>query len=104
VISITAPGGCPLQCAWATQSASLSAHNGGARRTPNLEEPVLTQSKRLMFASIFFTVFWTAGMYVWTAPRGVAGTIILVISGAVVGTAWHFVMRWWMKRSLDVQP
>ena len=62
-----------------------------------------TQHNRLIFASIFFAVFWTAAMY-WsnaygdTAPMGVAGTIILMITGALAGYLWYLGMRWWMRR------
>jgi len=53
--------------------------------------------RRLMIASIFFAVFWTAGMYWWNAPT-LAGAVILMFAGALAGTLWYFGMRWWMNK------
>ena len=50
-----------------------------------------------MIASIFFAVFWTAGMYWWNAPT-LAGAVILMFAGALAGTLWYFGMRWWMNK------
>jgi hypothetical protein len=58
----------------------------------------MTPNTRLLFASIFFAVFWTAAMYWLQAPQGVAAVAILMISGAIVGTLWFFAMRWWMTK------
>jgi hypothetical protein len=56
----------------------------------------MSPQRRLMIASIFFAVFWSAGMIWWNAPK-VAGAVILMVAGALAGTGWFFAMRWWMK-------
>ena len=57
---------------------------------------------RLMLSSVFFAVIWPIAMFVaWdngmflpgTTP-GVAGTVVLIISGAIAGLLWH---RWFGK-------
>jgi hypothetical protein len=55
-----------------------------------------------MIASIFFAVFWSAGMIWWNAP-GVAGAIVLMVGGALTGTGWFFAMRWWMNKFAPTQ-
>ena len=74
----------------------------------------MTPQRRLIFASIFFAVFWTAGMYVWnfwtagmyvlSGPEGIAGTLILMAAGALAGTLWYFIMRWVMKYFSNANP
>ena len=62
----------------------------------------MSPQRRLILASIFFAVFWTAGMIWWNAPA-IAGAIILMFAGALAGTLWFFAMRWWMNRFMPTQ-
>jgi hypothetical protein len=48
---------------------------------------------RLIRASIFFGVFWTAFMVWWTGTDA-ANIVALSIAGAIAATAWYFAMRW----------
>ena len=57
----------------------------------------MSPQRRLILASIFFAVFWTAGMILWNAPT-IAGAVILMFAGALAGTLWFFAMRWWMNK------
>jgi hypothetical protein len=55
---------------------------------------------RLIWASVFFGVFWTAGMVWWTDEgTGIAHVIPLSVAGAVAATAWYFSMRWFGERA-----
>ena len=57
----------------------------------------MSPQRRLIIASIFFAVFWTAGMIWWKEPTFV-GAIVLMFSGMLAGTLWYFGMRWWINR------
>jgi hypothetical protein len=57
----------------------------------------MTPRLRLILASILFAVLWTAGMYIVQAPN-LAGTVLLVIAGALAGTFWFFAMRWFFNK------
>jgi hypothetical protein len=60
----------------------------------------MSSQRRLILASLLFAVLWTAGMIWWNSPMETARVVILMASGAIAGTLWYFVMRWWMKRSM----
>ena len=49
-------------------------------------------------ASVTFAVLWTAGMLWWTAPRGVAHAVILIIAGRLAGLTWHWLFGRWIRR------
>ena len=58
--------------------------------------------RRLVIASIFFAVIWTALMIWWNAPT-LAGAVILMFAGALAGTLWFLGMRWWMNKFAPTQ-
>lgn len=57
---------------------------------------------RLMLSSVFLAVMWPIalfvlwddGMFIPGTTPGVAGTVVLIISGAIAGLLWH---RWFGK-------
>ncbi len=57
----------------------------------------MSPQRRLMIASIFFAVMWTAFMIWWNGPA-FAGVVILMIVGPLTGILWFFVMRWWLNK------
>jgi hypothetical protein len=71
---------------------ALQAVNATANPQETLPMPA---DRNLIFASIFFAIFWTAGMIWWNAP-GIAGAVIFMIAGVFCGIAWYAGMRLWM--------
>ena len=54
----------------------------------------MNATTRLKLGSVFFTVFWTAGMLWWSEAFAPAHIIILSICGALAGYFWYRAMRW----------
>lgn len=55
---------------------------------------------RLIWASVFFAIFWTAGMIWWTGEGiDIVHVVSLSIAGAIAATVWYFVMRWFGERA-----
>lgn len=58
----------------------------------------MDQAKRLKWAAIAFTVFWTGGMLWWSGEYHPANIIILAVCGASAGYFWYRAMRWSFRR------
>jgi len=73
-----------------------------------MNEPVQTQNgaqpkpqpdmRRLAAGSIFFAVFWALGMIWWSGDYSVTNFIMFGITGSIVGFAWFWWMKYFMKR------
>jgi hypothetical protein len=55
-------------------------------------------TRRLVPASIFFAIFWTAGMVWWTGDSGGPHVAMLAIAGTLAATAWFWMMKCFMTR------
>ena len=61
-------------------------------------ERQLSPNSRLILGSLVFGVLWTASMYWWNRPSEVAGTIILMLVGALATLGWYGGMRLYLMR------
>jgi fructose-specific phosphotransferase system IIC component len=48
----------------------------------------------LKWSAAFFTVFWTAGMLLWSGAFNPANVVITIIGGIIAGYLWYRMMRW----------
>ena len=48
----------------------------------------------LRWSAIFFTVFWTAGMLLWSATSSPANIVLTTTAGSIAGYLWYRMMRW----------
>jgi hypothetical protein len=48
---------------------------------------------RQIVATVFFAVFWTAFMILWTGDYSTRHIVILSVTGVLVAAAWAFVMK-----------
>jgi len=53
----------------------------------------------LIFASVLFSLLWTASMFWWTTPTLGAPAVILMTCGALAGIGWYWGMSLWMRWS-----
>ena len=61
----------------------------------------MNELNRLRLGSVFFAMFWTAFMLWWTGATDTVGSILICLSGAIVGATWYGAMRRWaIRRSL----
>ena len=58
----------------------------------------INPSTRLKWASVFFAVFWTAGMAWMSEERHPVEIAMLLPCGAAVGYGWYRAMRWQIPR------
>jgi phosphate/sulfate permease len=63
----------------------------------------VTTKSRLALSALAFAVLWTAFMWWWTGPQTTASTIILVITGVLVGLGWYWLYGKWYRRQFDRQ-
>jgi hypothetical protein len=57
----------------------------------------MTTRSQLALSALAFAVLWTAGMWWWTEPRDIAGTIVLLVIGALTGLAWYWLYGKWYR-------
>lgn len=55
-------------------------------------------TRRLVPASVFFAIFWTAGMVWWTGDSRFPHVATLAITGSFAATAWFWMMKCFMTR------
>ncbi|MBU6458123.1 MAG: hypothetical protein KGK16_10605 [Bradyrhizobium sp.] len=47
----------------------------------------------LKWSAAFFTLFWTAGMLLWSGVFSLANVVITTIGGVIAGYLWYRLMR-----------
>jgi hypothetical protein len=52
---------------------------------------------RLKLMSVFFAVFWTAGMVWWTGEYHVVHLVMLAIAGTVAAILWYWAMSRYLR-------
>jgi Flp pilus assembly protein TadB len=50
----------------------------------------------LKWSAVFFTVFWTAGMLLWSGVFDLPNIVITTVSGIIAGYLWYLLMRWFV--------
>jgi hypothetical protein len=58
----------------------------------------MSHRKRLVISAVAFAVLWTGFMLWWSAPLEMASTIILVVTGAILGLLWYWLFGLWYRR------
>jgi hypothetical protein len=53
---------------------------------------------RLRLGSIVFALVWTVFMVWWTGADDTVSTMLISLSGAIVGATWYGAMRRWAIR------
>ena len=55
----------------------------------------------LKWSAAFFTVFWTAGMLLWSGAVDPANIALTAIAGSIAGYLWYLMMRWLVVGNQD---
>jgi Flp pilus assembly protein TadB len=61
--------------------------------TDRHSENAMTATTGLKWSAAFFTVFWTAGMLLWSGVFDSANITITAVCGVIAGVLWYFIMR-----------
>jgi hypothetical protein len=48
----------------------------------------------LKWSAAFFTMFWTAGMLLWSGASNPANIVLTTIAGSIAGYLWYLMMHW----------
>jgi hypothetical protein len=50
----------------------------------------------LKWSAAFFTVFWTAGMLLWSGAFHPVNVALTAIGGIIAGYLWYLAMHWFV--------
>jgi hypothetical protein len=61
-----------------------------------LSEHVMNPTIGLKWSAAFFTLFWTAGMLLWSGGFHPVNIALTAIGGIIAGYLWYLAMRWFV--------